>query len=70
MIGWLMRFFGKKAGDEEEPAPGALGAPSRSSKIEQLEQRTDDAMRRLRAAGVRVEVYEIRRKEQARSRSR
>lgn len=50
-------------------AERAMNVPSESSKIQSLESRTDDALKRMRAIGVRVDVYELRRKDDLSRRS-
>ena len=63
VIEWLrMKFRDRDEGGDDVIQDGT--APSKSSKIEQVERRTEDAMRRLRAIGVHVDVYELRRREE------
>lgn len=60
VLDWLVHFFHKEPDRGDRGEKRAVHATSRSSKIEQQERQTDDAIRRLRALGVRVDVYEIR----------
>jgi predicted amidohydrolase YtcJ len=61
VIRWLtMQFLRRKKATLEDVVEHAPPPPSRHDEIQHLERRTDDAMRRIRALGVRLDIHELR----------